>query len=77
MSKALFLKLKDNIFSEVEKITREINMPRNTYINMAIDYFNKLNKRKNLKKLLLKESQLVSENSMEILEEFEKFEEEF
>ncbi len=75
MSKALSLKLKDDIYTEVEKITGEINIPRNTYINMAIDYFNKLNRRKKLKKQLLKESAAVSKNSLEILHEFEKFEE--
>ena len=33
MSKALSLKLKDDIFNDVEKITKEIHKPRNTYIN--------------------------------------------
>ena len=77
MSKALSLKLKDDIFKEVEEITHHIDIPRNAYINMAIDYYNKLNKRKKLKNKLLQESVSVRNNSLEILREFEKFEDEF
>lgn len=74
MSKALSLKLKDEIFSEVEQITRNINVQRNTYINMAVDFYNKLNRRKQLKNKLMLESKAVRENSLEVLREFEKFE---
>jgi predicted DNA-binding protein len=74
MSKALSLKLTNEIFDEVETITKEIHKPRNTYINEALAFYNKLLRRKNLKKLLIKESKLISRNSMSILDEFESIE---
>jgi hypothetical protein len=71
MSKTLSLKLKDEIFSETEKILSTIKKPRNAYINEAIFFYNKLQKRKLLKDKLLRESELVSFESMKILKEFE------
>ena len=61
----------DNIFGETEKILSKIDKPRNRYINEAIDYYNKLQRRRLLKKLLEKESNMVKEDSMTILEDFE------
>lgn len=75
MSKALSLKIRDEIFTEVEEMIHKLNTPRNAYINSALDYFNRLNRRRLLKEAYLKESKLVKENSLEILEEFEQFEE--
>ena len=46
MSKALSLKVRDEIFQELERIIREAKVPRNTYINNAIDFYNKINRRK-------------------------------
>ena len=59
MSKALSLKLKEDVFNDVERITRKIKIPRNTYINKALEFYNNFNKRKLLKTQLLKESKLV------------------
>lgn len=72
--KALSLKLKDDIFEEVEKITHCIHIPRNAYINQALDFYNRLNERKLLKKQLKKESKLVQKSSLEVLREFEQLE---
>jgi hypothetical protein len=74
MSKPISLKIKDDIFKEVEEIIHQTNIPRNAYINQALSFYNKLNKRKLLKKQLQYESNLVKHNSLEVLEEFEKFE---
>ncbi len=74
MSKALSLKLKDEVFEEAEEILRKSRRPRNAYFNEAINLYNKLWKRKLLKKILADESALVAENSMEVLEVFEKLE---
>ena len=74
MSKALSLKIKDDIFKEVEEIIHQANIPRNAYINQALSFYNKLNKRKLVKKQLQYESNLVQHNSLEVLEEFEKIE---
>lgn len=74
MSKVLSLKLKDDLFLEIEEIVKKLKMPRNTYINEAIAYFNHQNRRKLLQKKLEIESRLVQKNSMEVLEEFEQLE---
>ena len=76
MSKALSLKLKEDVFKDVERITRKIKMPRNTYINKALEFFNRFNQRKLLKTQLLKESELVQKNSITVLNEFEQIEDE-
>jgi hypothetical protein len=72
MSKNLSLKLNDAVFEETEAILKKVKMPRNTYINKALDFFNEYNKRALLKKDLLRESKLVSEESMLVLHEFEE-----
>lgn len=74
MSKALSLKLKEDVFKDVERITRKIKIPRNTYINKALEFYNSFNKRKLLKTQLLKESKLVKENSIHVLNEFDQIE---
>jgi hypothetical protein len=51
-------------------------IPGNTYINKALAFYNDLNKRKNLKEQLRYESNIVKNNSLEILDEFEKLEDE-
>ena len=74
MSKALSLKLQDDIFEEVEAITRLNHIPRNTYINKALALYNQINKRKSLREKLKVESRLVGESSLAILKEFEAIE---
>lgn len=70
--KTLSLKLDDSIFEDAEKLTAKLKMARNRYINDAVNLYNQYNKRKLLKKQLLKDSQLVGDNSMEVLTEFER-----
>lgn len=74
MPKVLSLKLKDDIFEEVEEIIHKIKKSRNAYINDALDFYNRENRRKFIKKQLEYESKLVRESSMKTLEEFEKLE---
>jgi predicted transcriptional regulator len=69
--KTVSLKIDDSIFGETEKILSGINMPRNRYINEAIAYYNKLQKRQLLEKRLKAESALVREDSMKVLKDFE------
>ena len=47
--KTLSLKLDNAIFDETEKITSEIKITRNRYINEAVELYNQFNKRKLLK----------------------------
>ena len=76
MSKTLSLKVKDDIFIETENIIGSIHRPRNAYINDALSFYNKIIKRRLLKKQLTKESKMVSESSLAILHEFELIEDE-
>jgi predicted transcriptional regulator len=70
--KTLSLKLDDEIFNEAEELTSKMKLARNRYINEAVNIYNQYNKRKLLKKQLLKESKMTMEVSMEVLLEFEK-----
>ena len=72
--KLLSLKLREEIFKEVERMVRENQTSRNAYINEALSFYNKLNRRKLLQRQLRKESSAVGSNSLRILEEFEQFE---
>lgn len=70
--KTLSLKLDDKIFDEAEELTSKLKLARNRYINEAVSIYNLYNKRRLLKKQLIKESKLTSKDSMDILHEFEK-----
>jgi len=74
--KNLSLKMDDSIFSETEKIVTKIKKNRNRYINEAVDFYNILQKRKILSNQLQKESKLVQDESMKVLAEFEKLQDE-
>ena len=70
--KTLSLKLDDRIFIDTEIVISSVKKTRNRYINEAVDYYNRFNKRKILAKKLAKESVLVQEESMAVLAEFER-----
>jgi len=69
--KTVSLKINDTIFGETEKILSKIKKPRNRYINEAIDFYNKFQRQMLLEKSLRKESELVKEDSMDVLQDFE------
>ena len=70
--KVISLNIDDVIFSETEKIVAMMKKPRNRYINEAIDFYNKHQKRAVLERKLQKESEIVREDSMNILNDFEE-----
>lgn len=72
--KTLSLKLDELLFQETENILSKIKKPRNRYINEALAYYNKVQNKKMLEKKLAFESQIVSEESMRVLGEFEALE---
>jgi metal-responsive CopG/Arc/MetJ family transcriptional regulator len=74
--KTLSLKLDDHVFQETEQVTDYLKKSRNRYINEALDHYNKVQKRNMQAALLEKESKLVSNDSMAVLNEFEGFENE-
>ena len=76
MAKPVLLKINDEIFKETGAIISQTHISRNTYINEALSMYNKINKRRTLKKQIQYESRLVRQNSVELLEEFERLEDE-
>jgi len=70
--KTVSLKIDESIFGETEKILALMKKPRNRYINEAIEYYNKFQKRIILEKKLRKESELVKTDSLAVLKEFEE-----
>lgn len=72
--KNLSLKLKEDIYNETEKVVKKLKVPRNSYFNKAIDFYNKLISRKIIKAKLENDSLLVSAESMNVLKEFEEIE---
>jgi hypothetical protein len=75
--KTLSLKLDEAIFLETETVITAIDKSRNRYINEALDYYNKLQKRKILAAKLTSESKLVNKESLKVLREFEKLNDEY
>lgn len=70
--KIVSLKIDDSIFGETEVILAKIKKPRNRYINEALEYYNRIQSRKILESKLKKESALVKEESISVLNEFEE-----
>lgn len=74
--KTLSLKLDDEIFNETEIVLTKVKKSRNRYINEAVDYYNRINKRNLIALKLVKESKLVRKESMTVLGEFESLNDE-
>lgn len=70
--KTVSLKIDDTVFGETEKILSRLKVPRNRYINEAIDFYNKAQRRQLLEVKLKPESRLTKKKSMKVLSEFEK-----
>jgi metal-responsive CopG/Arc/MetJ family transcriptional regulator len=69
--KTVSLKIDDSIFGETEKILSLIKKSRNRYINEAIEYYNRHQRRSMHENKLKKESELVKKDSLSVLQEFE------
>jgi hypothetical protein len=76
MSKALSVKLRDELFIETNLLAKRQRQPRNAYINDAIAFYNKLQQRRDLGRILRAESNMVREDSMRVLAAFESLEDE-
>jgi len=72
--KTVSLKIDDLIFEETEKVLSRIKKPRNRYINEALEYYNRFQKRLILEKNLKIESDLVKADSLTVLNDFEGIE---
>lgn len=69
--KTLSLKLDDEIFEETEQLLEKINIPRNRYINEALVHYNRIQKKEIIANQLKLESELIQNESLKILKEFE------
>jgi hypothetical protein len=69
--KTVSVKIKDSIFEETQKVISRLKKPMNSYINDALDYYNRYQKRLITEKRLRNESDLVYKNSLTLLEDFE------
>ena len=74
--KNISLKLQEQILQETDALLEHLKTSRNKYINEAIEFYNQHHKRKLLEEQLAVESKLVSEDSMNVLKEFEILEDE-
>jgi len=74
--KTLSLKLDDNIFNETEDVLVKVKKSRNRYINDAVDFYNRVNKRNLIARKLAKESRMVKNESLAVLAEFESLRDE-
>ena len=74
--KNISLKLDQEIFEETEKLLKKIKTSRNKYINEAVAYYNQHQRRKLIERQLAMESKLVSNDSVQVLAEFEAMEDE-
>jgi hypothetical protein len=72
--KTLSLKLDDFVYQETEELLGMIKKPRNRYINEALQYYNRIQRKKIIENRLEAESKIVRDESMKVLSEFEKLE---
>ena len=70
--KTVSLKIDDSIFGETENILSRIEISRNRYINEAIKYYNRIQKRQIHEKRLKSDSDLVKKESLSVLKDFER-----
>lgn len=75
--KTLSLELDDDIFSKTGKMTAELKMDPNSYINEALRKFNEYNHKLALRAELQRASKAVMANSMEVLAELEALEDDY
>lgn len=74
--KTLSLKLNESVFTETQEVISHLKKSRNSYINDALDFYNKVQKRKLLATRIEKESNLVRDDSLNVLHEFELIDDE-
>lgn len=70
--KTVSLKIDYSVFAETEKILARIKKPRNRYINEAIEFYNKIQRKHFLEHKLEKESNIVKADSISVLKDFEE-----
>lgn len=64
----------DRIFAETEAVVRKIRMPRNAYINRAIEFYNRCQRRLLAKRQLKRDVHLLKKDTQDFLKSFELLE---
>ena len=64
--KALSLKLDETIFLETERLLSQIKMPRNSYFNEAVDFYNKYHERQLLARQFDIDIELAGQDSADM-----------
>ena len=72
--KSIFFNLDDEIFNETERILSGMKISRNKYINDALEWYNKFQRKKMMESKLISESEAVRKESLSVLKEFEDLE---
>lgn len=72
--KVLSLKLQEPLFLELEVLAAQLKKNRNAYLNEAVEYYNKVQRRLLLEKHLDEECLLVKEADYEVFKEMEAME---
>ena len=72
--KSIFFNLDDDIFNETERILSGLKITRNKYINDALDFYNRFQRKKMMESKLIIESEAVRNESLSVLKEFEDLE---
>lgn len=71
VSKLLSLKMDERIFLETERVLKKIRLPRNAYINRAVEFYNRFQSKMLTKTRLKKDVALLKMDTKEFLEKFE------
>ncbi len=74
MSKALSLKLEDSVFEEAESLLKRIKVPRNAFINQAVAFYTKLQKKMLMQKKLKKDVLRLQKETSDFIKNFELLE---
>ncbi len=75
--KNISLKLQEKVLQDTDRLLQHLKMSRNRYINEAVEFYNKHQKKKLIEAQLIRESKIVAKDSMEVLKEFEKLEDDY
>lgn len=69
--KKVSFKMEDKVFGEMEEILSILKKPRDNYLNEAIAFYNKVQKREILEQKLRLDADLLKDNSLAALKDFE------
>ncbi len=74
--KSISLKIQEPILFDADNMSSQLETSRNKYINEAIAFYNKHQKRELLKAQIAFEAKIIMDESMEVLHEFEQLNDE-